>query len=63
MRQVIKQVIATYDPSAIVLQCGTDSLAGDKIGVFNLSMRGKRLILASPTRVDVGQGMPLALTS
>ncbi|VDB99310.1 unnamed protein product [Peniophora sp. CBMAI 1063] len=37
---VIKQVMATYDPSAIVLQCGTDSLAGDKLGVFNLSMRG-----------------------
>lgn len=31
----------TYDPSAIVLQCGTDSLAGDKLGCLNLSMRGK----------------------
>lgn len=30
----------TYDPSAIVLQCGTDSLARDKIGCLNLSMRG-----------------------
>jgi histone deacetylase 1/2 len=31
----------SYDPGAIVLQCGTDSLSGDKIGPFNLSMRGK----------------------
>lgn len=31
----------TYDPSAIVLQCGTDSLAGDKLGCLNLSMRGR----------------------
>ena len=31
----------TYDPSAVVLQCGTDSLSGDKLGCLNLSMRGK----------------------
>ncbi|KAF9270489.1 histone deacetylase complex, catalytic component RPD3 [Marasmius fiardii PR-910] len=37
---VIQQVMETYDPSAIVLQCGTDSLSGDKLGCLNLSMRG-----------------------
>lgn len=37
---VISQVMESYNPSAIVLQCGTDSLAGDKLGPFNLSMRG-----------------------
>lgn len=36
----IRSVVETYDPSAIVLQCGTDSLSGDKLGCFNLSMRG-----------------------
>ena len=30
----------SYDPGAVVLQCGTDSLSGDKLGCFNLSMRG-----------------------
>ena len=39
--QVIQQVMEQYDPSAIVLQCGTDSLSGDKLGCLNLSMRGK----------------------
>ncbi len=39
--QVIQQVMETYDPSAIVLQCGTDSLSGDKLGCLNLSMRGR----------------------
>jgi histone deacetylase 1/2 len=29
-----------YRPGAIVLQCGADSLAGDKLGCFNLSMEG-----------------------
>lgn len=38
--QVIQSVMDTYDPSAIVLQCGTDSLSGDKLGCFNLSMKG-----------------------
>ena len=38
--QVIQQVMESFDPSAIVLQCGTDSLSGDKLGCLNLSMRG-----------------------
>lgn len=29
-----------YRPGAVVLQCGADSLASDKLGSFNLSMRG-----------------------
>ena len=29
-----------YNPSAVVLQCGADSLAGDRLGVFNLSSKG-----------------------
>ncbi|RPD81729.1 histone deacetylase [Lentinus tigrinus ALCF2SS1-7] len=37
---VIRQVMESYDPGAIVLQCGTDSLSGDKLGCFNLSMKG-----------------------
>jgi len=37
---IIRQVMESYDPSAIVLQCGTDSLSGDKLGCLNLSMRG-----------------------
>ncbi|EMD41662.1 histone deacetylase complex catalytic component RPD3 [Gelatoporia subvermispora B] len=37
---VIQQVMESYDPGAIVLQCGTDSVSGDKLGCFNLSMRG-----------------------
>ena len=39
--QVISEVMHVYNPGAIVLQCGTDSLSGDKLGCFNLSMRGK----------------------
>ena len=36
-----------YQPEAIVLQCGADSLSGDRLGCFNLSLKGgkKKLII------------------
>jgi acetoin utilization deacetylase AcuC-like enzyme len=43
--KVIQQVMESYDPSAIVLQCGTDSLSGDKLGCLNLSMQGTLRLL------------------
>lgn len=39
--QVITKIMETYQPSAIVLQCGGDSLSGDRLGSFNVSMRGR----------------------
>lgn len=39
-KPVIKRVVETYRPSAIVLQCGADSLCGDRLGCFNLSNIG-----------------------
>lgn len=38
---VIQHVVDWYKPGAIVLQCGADSLSGDKLGCFNLSMKGE----------------------
>jgi histone deacetylase 1/2 len=37
---VIAKILEVYRPSAVVLQCGADSLAGDKLGCFNLTMQG-----------------------
>lgn len=37
---VIQSVMDYYQPEAIVLQCGGDSLSGDRLGCFNLSMKG-----------------------
>ncbi|RKP39010.1 histone deacetylase Rpd3 [Dimargaris cristalligena] len=39
-RSVIQNVMDHYRPGAVWLQCGTDSLAGDRLGCFNLSMHG-----------------------
>lgn len=37
---VISHVMEYYCPDAVVLQCGADSLSGDRLGCFNLSMQG-----------------------
>jgi len=35
-KPVVKYIIDFFQPSAIVLQCGADSLAHDRLGCFNL---------------------------
>lgn len=37
---VISKTLDVYRPSVVVLQCGADSLSGDKLGCFNLTMHG-----------------------
>jgi len=39
-RPVIQKVMEFYQPSAVVLQCGADSLTGDRLGCFNLTVKG-----------------------
>lgn len=34
-----------YNPGAIVLQSGSDSLSGDRLGCFNLSVKGHSIAL------------------
>ncbi|CAG5964899.1 unnamed protein product [Menidia menidia] len=39
-KPVMAKVMEMYQPSAVVLQCGSDSLSGDRLGCFNLTIRG-----------------------
>lgn len=39
-KPIVNQVISIYQPSCIVLQCGADSLGCDRLGCFNLSIKG-----------------------
>lgn len=39
-KPIISAVMEFYQPTAIVLQCGADSLAGDRLGCFSLSTKG-----------------------
>lgn len=38
-KSIVEPVISTYQPSAIVQQCGADSLGGDRLGRFNLNIK------------------------
>jgi len=39
-KPVMRAVMDHYRPAAVVLQCGADSLTGDRLGCFNLSVAG-----------------------
>ncbi|CAK7329217.1 unnamed protein product [Dovyalis caffra] len=39
-RPIIQKVMEVYQPEAVVLQSGADSLSGDRLGCFNLSIKG-----------------------
>ncbi|TPX08886.1 uncharacterized protein E0L32_009590 [Thyridium curvatum] len=39
-QSVIGKIVEKFRPTAICLQCGADSLAGDRIGRFNLQVQG-----------------------
>eukprot|EP00555_Chaetoceros_dichaeta_P005804 CAMPEP_0198262856 /NCGR_PEP_ID=MMETSP1447-20131203/11302_1 /TAXON_ID=420782 /ORGANISM="Chaetoceros dichaeta, Strain CCMP1751" /LENGTH=455 /DNA_ID=CAMNT_0043951259 /DNA_START=68 /DNA_END=1435 /DNA_ORIENTATION=- len=39
-KPVMDKIMEVYRPGAIVLQCGADSLTGDRLGVFNLTLKG-----------------------
>ena len=41
-RPVIGKIMEVFQPGAVVLQCGADSLSGDRLGCFNLSLKGRR---------------------
>ena len=38
-RDIVQACHDTYRPSAIVIQCGADSLGGDRLGCFNLNIK------------------------
>ncbi|KAF7892616.1 uncharacterized protein EAF02_000154 [Botrytis sinoallii] len=56
-KQVIDKCVEKFRPSAIVLQCGADSLAGDRIGTFNVLVQGHGACVEHVKRY----GIPLML--
>jgi histone deacetylase 1/2 len=39
-KPVLDEVMERFRPSVVVLQCGADSLANDRLGCFNLTLKG-----------------------
>ena len=62
---VIGKIMERFQPGAICLQCGADSLSGDRLGCFNLSLKGHAACVAYvksfnvPTLVLGGGGYTL----
>ncbi|KIJ57265.1 hypothetical protein M422DRAFT_150076 [Sphaerobolus stellatus SS14] len=54
---IIDHILDWYRPSAVVLQLGADSLAGDKLGCFNITMEGHAMSVQYLRRT----GLPLIL--
>lgn len=39
-KTIVNKIFEKFQPKAVCLQCGADSLTGDRLGVFNLSLKG-----------------------
>ena len=59
---VMQKVMETYQPGALVLQCGADSLSGDRLGCFNLSVRGDPNPLPPEPEPEPAHPSPRTLT-
>ncbi len=57
-KPIISKVMEVYQPGAVVLQCGADSLASDRLGCFNLSLDGH----AECVRFVKSFGLPTLVT-
>ncbi|VDP32301.1 unnamed protein product [Soboliphyme baturini] len=54
---IVTKVMESFQPSAIVMQCGADSLTGDRLGCLNLTVKGHGRCVDFIKR----QNMPLLL--
>ncbi|TFK49706.1 histone deacetylase RPD3 [Heliocybe sulcata] len=54
---IVTKILEVFRPSAVVLQCGADSLSGDRLGMLNLTMQGH----ASCVQFLRKQNVPLML--
>ncbi|KAF8919531.1 histone deacetylase complex, catalytic component RPD3 [Mucidula mucida] len=54
---VCSKILEVFRPSVVVLQCGADSLAGDRLGCFNVTMQGH----ANCVQFFRNSGLPLIL--
>lgn len=57
-KPVVAKIMETFRPGAVVLQCGADSLAGDRLGCFSLTLEGH----AEAVRTVARYGLPMLVT-
>lgn len=52
-KSIIDRTLSAFRPEAIVLQCGADSLGGDRLGQFNLNIKAHGECLAHVKRTGI----------
>ena len=52
-KPVVTKVMESFQPGAVVLCCGADSIAGDRVGCWNLSIKGHAACLEHMKTYDV----------
>ena len=52
-KPVINKIMEVYRPGAVVMCCGADSIAGDRLGVWNLSLKGHGMAVEYMKTFDV----------
>ena len=57
-KPIMSKVMEVYQPGAVVMQCGADSLSSDRLGCFNLSLDGH----AECVRFIKSFGLPMLVT-
>ena len=57
-KPIMSKVMEVFRPSCIVLQCGADSLAHDRLGCFNISLKGH----GEAVRFMKGFNIPMLVT-
>ncbi|KAK9836274.1 hypothetical protein WJX81_001417 [Elliptochloris bilobata] len=57
-KPIMEKVVQVFQPGAIVLQCGADSLANDRLGCFNLTLDGH----AEAVKFMKRFGLPMLVT-
>ncbi|GBF99104.1 histone deacetylase [Raphidocelis subcapitata] len=57
-KPIMSTIMEVFQPGAIVMQCGADSLAHDRLGCFNLSMQGH----GEAVEFMRGFGVPMLVT-
>src|SRR5687768_11782210 len=51
--QIMTKVMQVFRPSAVVLQCGADSLDGDRLGPFNLTLKYFYILSLQTNRIII----------
>jgi len=54
-KPVMDRIMEVFRPGAVVLQCGADSLTGDRLGCFNLSLKGHGECVRYTKSFNVGE--------